>query len=563
MSTNFVQFPPKGITVYPSAVNFPPTSFKGDQAIAADTETIYLYDTTVPGWVPVANPGGAIAIDGLTGDVSATGPGVVVATVNAVGGQTAANVATATTLVNSSNSGNKVLASPANGSSGAATFRALTAADIPSLSATYANVTLSNLTNPTALNQPLFEGIGSAAAPTYSFQGNSSNQQSGMYCTGSPGAPAITHAGSEVCSFNSGDGNKSLINSRTGNNFFELDDLDNGHRMMLQCVGQLWFNVEAAAVATWYNTEVDFMVPMRLTESTGAFGIAHTYPSGGTSDYTVTWPALQGGANSILRNDGSGNLSWATSGAGTGTVTSVALTVPNILSVSGSPITTSGTLAVSLATQTANIVFAGPTSGGAATPTFRSLVTADLPAGTGTVTSVALTVPSFLSVSGSPITTSGTLAVSLSGTALPVANGGTGITTVPSNGFVPIGNGTNYTAAALTAGAGISITNGSGSITIASSTVANVSTITSNTNLAANGTYYCDTSGGSFTVTLPAPSTSATIILKDSKGTFNANNLIVAQHASELIEGIAASKILQTNWQAITFRSDGTNWFMF
>lgn len=68
--------------------------------------------------------------------------------------------------------------------------------------------------------------------------------------------------------------------------------------------------------------------------------------------------------------------SWATIG-GSGTVTSVAMTVPSFLSVSGSPITTSGTLAVSLATQTANTVFAGPSSGGAATPTFRALIPAD------------------------------------------------------------------------------------------------------------------------------------------------------------------------------------------
>lgn len=66
-------------------------------------------------------------------------------------------------------------------------------------------------------------------------------------------------------------------------------------------------------------------------------------------------------------------------GGGSGTVTSVALTAPNILSVSGSPVTSSGTLALSLATQSANIVFAGPTSGGAATPTFRSLVASDIP----------------------------------------------------------------------------------------------------------------------------------------------------------------------------------------
>lgn len=72
----------------------------------------------------------------------------------------------------------------------------------------------------------------------------------------------------------------------------------------------------------------------------------------------------------------------ATIGAGTGngTVSSVALSVPSILSVSGSPVTTSGTLAVSLATQSANTIFAGPTSGSAATPTVRSMVVADLPA---------------------------------------------------------------------------------------------------------------------------------------------------------------------------------------
>lgn len=60
------------------------------------------------------------------------------------------------------------------------------------------------------------------------------------------------------------------------------------------------------------------------------------------------------------------------------------------------------------------------------------------------------------------------LATNVTGT-LPVANGGTGITTTPTNGQIPIGNGTNYTAATLTAGTGISITNASGSITITGS----------------------------------------------------------------------------------------------
>lgn len=64
-----------------------------------------------------------------------------------------------------------------------------------------------------------------------------------------------------------------------------------------------------------------------------------------------------------------------------GTVTSVAMSVPTFLSVSGSPITTSGTFAVTLATESANTVFAGPTSGASATPTFRAIVAADLPGG--------------------------------------------------------------------------------------------------------------------------------------------------------------------------------------
>lgn len=99
---------------------------------------------------------------------------------------------------------------------------------------------------------------------------------------------------------------------------------------------------------------------------------------------------------------------------GSGTVTSVALSAPAEFTVSGSPVTTSGTLTFTKANQSANLVYAGPTSGGAVAPTFRSLVTADMPAGTGTVTSVALTSPGVVyTVSGSPITTSGTFALSL------------------------------------------------------------------------------------------------------------------------------------------------------
>ena len=62
-----------------------------------------------------------------------------------------------------------------------------------------------------------------------------------------------------------------------------------------------------------------------------------------------------------------------------GTVTSVGLAAPTQFTVSGSPVTTSGTLAFAWNTQTANFVLVGPTAGAAAAPTFRALVTADIP----------------------------------------------------------------------------------------------------------------------------------------------------------------------------------------
>jgi hypothetical protein len=60
-------------------------------------------------------------------------------------------------------------------------------------------------------------------------------------------------------------------------------------------------------------------------------------------------------------------------------VTNVALSLPSIFNVSGSPVTTTGTLTGTLANQNANIVLAGPASGAAGTPSFRALVADDIP----------------------------------------------------------------------------------------------------------------------------------------------------------------------------------------
>lgn len=84
-----------------------------------------------------------------------------------------------------------------------------------------------------------------------------------------------------------------------------------------------------------------------------------------------------GSTGNVLTVSG-GLPTWAPP-ATSGTVTSVGLSLPSIITVSGSPVTGSGTLTGTLATQAANLVFSGPSSGSVTTPTFRSLVANDIP----------------------------------------------------------------------------------------------------------------------------------------------------------------------------------------
>ena len=66
-----------------------------------------------------------------------------------------------------------------------------------------------------------------------------------------------------------------------------------------------------------------------------------------------------------------------------GSVTSVGLAFDaaagNVFGTTGSPVTSTGDITLTLDTQSPNYVFAGPTTGSAAAPTFRALVAADIP----------------------------------------------------------------------------------------------------------------------------------------------------------------------------------------
>lgn len=113
--------------------------------------------------------------------------------------------------------------------------------------------------------------------------------------------------------------------------------------------------------------------------TSGTFNLASSLLTE-SANYVLAGPTSGGAATPTFRK-----LVTADIPSSGGTVTSVGLsaTVPSILSssISGSPVTSSGTLALtlSLANENANTVFAGPSSGSASVPTFRALVIADIP----------------------------------------------------------------------------------------------------------------------------------------------------------------------------------------
>jgi hypothetical protein len=285
---------------------------------------------------------------------------------------------------------------------------------------------------------------------------------------------------------------------------------------------------------------LDVRNAFRIYGSTsGYFGLTVPAAAGST---TYTLPNVDGTSGQALTTNGSGTLSWTTVSGGVAGVTSFSAGTTGLTpsAASTGAVVLAGTLAVAnggtgQTTYTDGQLLIGNSTG-------NTLTKATLTAGSGvsitngggsitiaatgsggTVTSVSgtgtvngITLTGTVTSSGS-LTLGGTLSnVSLSsqvtGT-LPVANGGTGQTTY-TNGQLLIGNttGNTLTKATLTAGSNVTITNGTGSITIAAAGLPTMNVVSGTTQSATAGNQYVLTNVAATTVTLPAsPSAGDTV----------------------------------------------------
>jgi len=367
--------------------------------------------------ITITNGAGSITINGTLGTV--TSVGLSAPSEFIVSGSPVTTTGTLT-LTKATQSANLVYAGPAAGLAAMPTFRSLVVADIPNISSGLTG-TLPAINGGTGqssytIGDLLYASGATALSKLLGVATGNALISGGVATAPSWGKIGLaTHVTGILPIANGGTNSSTSLNN---------------NRIMVSSGGAI---VEAGALT---NGQL-------LIGSTGATPSASTLTAG--TGITIT-----NGAGSITIN---GTL---------GTVTSVGLSAPSEFVVSGSPVTSSGTLTLTKATQSANLVYAGPSAGLAASPTFRSLVVADIPSiSSGLIGTL-------------PIVNGGTnSSTALNNNRVMVSSGGAIVeASALLNGQLLIGStGTAPSPATLTAGSGITITNGAGSISIAANSL--------------------------------------------------------------------------------------------
>lgn len=312
-----------------------------------------------------------------------------------------------------------------------------------------------------------------------------------------------------------------------------------------------------------------------LALSGNTSGTITIQPQAAAGTFNFNLPITVGSAGQVLTSQGGGATAMTWTTLTTGTVTSVALAVPatSIFGVTGSPVTSSGTLTL---TTTG-------TSGGI--PYFSS---------TSALSSSGLLAQNGLVLGGGAGATPTTLATSAS-TAAALISGGTN--TAPSWGTLAIGGGgTGQTtkAAAFDAlspmttggdiiyggasGTGTRLANGSSGqvLTSAGGTsaptwsaltpgIATVTTIGSTyTVLTTDNVILANSSGGSaYNITLytAVGNSGRTITIKRTNA-FNAHAITIATTGGQTIDANTQTTRLDTEYETFVLVSDGSNWFV-
>jgi hypothetical protein len=240
----------------------------------------------------------------------------------------------------------------------------------------------------------------------------------------------------------------------------------------------------------------------------------------------------------------------------------------------------SGSL-TSIAVGTTGQVLTGVTGGN---PVFASPASASISI-TGD-TGGALTGSSFTFTGGTTgLTFNGAGTTETVAGTLVVSNGGTGATSLTAhsvilaqgtsaftalgaatNGQLIIGStGANPVLATLTAGTGVSITNGAGSITISTTgtTTINYTAVSSSPYVvqATDDFLGVNSSGGAITVELPnAPATGRVYTIKDSTGSAATHNITVTTVGGTVTIDGSTSFVMNTAYEAINVLFDGVSY---
>lgn len=135
---------------------------------------------------------------------------------------------------------------------------------------------------------------------------------------------------------------------------------------------------------------------------------------------------------------------------------------------------------------------------------------------------------------------------------LAVANGGTGQTTF-TNGQLLIGNttGNTLTKATLTAGTGVTITNGTGSITIAAAGLPTMNVVAGTSQAAVAGNHYVLTNVAATTVTLPSTPVAGDVVWVTVGNGLTTN--VVARNGNR-IQGLTEDLTLNATYAAVQMR---------